>query len=490
MKYYLFLFLLILPAISFSDDFKGIWKGKIILQDTVFNVDLHLWDQRETYVFAVLDKPSVMILQDSSFNGYELNLKVSKDQLKKRNENIRNRELNQKKKTKLYNDAKFTGSLADNKNQLNGELTLDDKVFPVTLFRDSVPLYRPQEPQRPFPYYSEDVVCRNPKDSIVLAGTLTLPQKEGKFPVVIFQTGSVPSNRDGDGNHHKHTLVVADYLTRHGIGVLRYDSRGIGKSTGSFYKSTPLELSCDLLAWKEYLTTREEIISSEIGIIGHSEGGIVAAMAASQSSDFDFMVMLGTPGLKLRDVFEEQTRLRVESGEISREQYELQQKGNQKIYKMMELNFDSKMMKDSLMKYTKEFVSVYFDSIAKEPDKQPMLKRLYSTIITIKSSPHNLFNLNLNPTDYLEKVTCPVLSLSGSNDRLVPSKANQEAIHQALTKAGNRNFQFIELEGLNHFFQECEKGTTTESLTLEQTFSPKALEIITNWILFHLEQQN
>jgi len=362
-------------------------------------------------------------------------------------------------------------------------------VFPVTLFRDSVPIYRPQEPKRPYPYYSEDVVCRNSKDSTILAGTLTLPQKDGKFPVVIFQTGSLPSTRDGDGNHHKSTLVVADYLTRHGIGVLRYDSRGIGKSTGNFYKSTPLELSCDLLAWKEYLTTRNEIISSEIGIIGHSEGGMVAAMAATQSSDFDFIVMLGAAGLKMRDVFEEQTRLRVESGEMSWEHYDFQQKGAQKIYELMELKQDSKTIKDSLMKYKEEFISVYFDSLAKGPDKQQTLKNLYLNIITIRSSPHNLFNLNLNPIYYLEKVTCPVLSLGGSLDRLVSSKENQEAIKQALVKAGNKNFQIIELEGLNHFFQECEKGTTTEAMKIEQTFSPKALKIITNWILFQTKYE-
>lgn len=491
MNYKALIFLAWIPCVSFSQDFKtGSWKGDIQLSDTILKVDLHLLRLKDSIFTAFLMHPTECFFCDSCFNGYELHLKSNRNELYLRNENVKKRESYKQKKTRLYNDAKFIGSLAVNKNQLNGELTLDDKVFPVTLFRDSIPINRPQEPKRPFPYYWEKVFCRNPKDSIVLAGTLTLPQKEGKFPVVIFQTGSVPSNRDGDGNHHKHTLVVADYLTRHGIGVLCYDSRGIGKSTGNFYKSTPLDLSSDLLAWKKYLASRKEIISSEIGIIGHSEGGMVAAMAASQSSDFNFIVMLGTPGLKLRDVFEEQTRLRVESGEMSREQFEFQQKGTQKIYKLMELHQDSKIIKDSLMKYKEEYISVYFDSIAKNPDKQPMLKRLYSTIITIRSSPHNLFNLNLNPTDYLEKVTCPVLSLSGSNDRLVPSKANQEVIRQALTKAGNRNFQIIELEGLNHNFQECEKGTITESLTLEQTFSPKALEIITYWILFHLEQQN
>jgi len=227
MKYLLLILLVAFGTFSFSQDFvEGRWEGKILLKDTVLNVDLRIIDQRDSFVFAVLIKPADMILEDSCFNGYELNLRVSKEKLRFRNENIRKKEKNQQKKSKLYYDAKFTGSLADNKNQLNGELTLDDKIFPVTLFRDSIPIYRPQEPKRPYPYYCEDVVCINSKDSTVLAGTLTLPEKAGNYPVVIFQSGSSPVYRNGDGYYHKNTLVIADYLTRNGIGVLRYDSRG------------------------------------------------------------------------------------------------------------------------------------------------------------------------------------------------------------------------------------------------------------------------
>ncbi len=484
MKYLLLILLVAFGTFSFSQDFvEGRWEGKILLQDTVLIVDLRIIDQRDSFVFAVLIKPADMIMEDSCFNGYEINLKVLKEKLRIRNENIIKKEKNQQKKSILYYHAKFTGSLADNKNQLNGELTLDDKIFPVTLFRDSVPIYRPQEPKRPYPYYWEDVVCINLKDSTVLAGTLTLPQKESQFPVVIFQTGNTPHNQDGDGHYHKSTLVVADYLTRHGIGVLRYDSRGIGKSKGNFYKSTPLDLSGDLIAWKEFLASREDVNRNEIGIIGHSEGGMVAAMAASQSPDFKFIVLLAAPGLKLRDVFEEQTRLRFEDGEMNQKQYDNTQQANQKIYEMIDLNLDSKSMNDSLWKFEKTFIRNYLDSIDNNSINRFSTENIFSTVFAMKISPHNLFNLTVNPSDYIEKVTCPVLSVGGSLDRHVPTKDNQKAIRQALIKAGNQNFQLIELDGLNHSFQECEKGTITEAMKIEQTFSPKALEIITNWIL-------
>jgi hypothetical protein len=375
--------------------------------------------------------------------------------------------------------------MAANKNQFNGKLLLEGKTFPIELFWDNKPIYRPQEPQKPYPYYCEDVRIRNKKDSIVLAGTLTLPHKEGKIPVVILQGGSAPTNRDGDSFHHKFFLVLADYLTRNGIAVLRYDSRGIRRSSGNFYKSTPLNLAGDLLAWRAYLASREEIINNQIGIIGHSEGGMVAAMAASQCPDFNFIVMLGAPGLPLRDVFEKQTKLNLESGEMKPEQYVRQQKETQKIYEMMKLNFDSKVMKDSLMKFKKTFTHQYFDSIADDPMKRYNAEMLYSGIISVRVSPHNLFNLQVNPSDYIEKVTCPVLSLNGSNDRQVTPKDNQQAIRQALIRANNNDYQIIELEGLNHSFQECEKGTITEAVSIEQTFSPKALDIITKWILKH-----
>ena len=484
MKYLLLILLVAFGNSSFSQDLIiGDWKGKTLLQDTVLDVNLIINTHRDSFVFAVLTKPANMILEDSCFNGYELNLKVAKEKLRIRNENIRKKEENQQRKSMLYYDAKFTGSLADNKNQLNGELTLDDKIFPVTLFRDSVPIYRPQEPKRPYPYYCEDVVCINSKDSTILSGTLTLPEKAGNSPVVIFQSGSVPSYRDGDGNYHKHKLVIADYLTRHGIGVLRYDSRGIGESKGNFYNSTPLDLSGDLIVWKEFLASREDINRSEIGLIGHSEGGMVAAMAACQNQDFKFIVLLAAPGKKLRDVFEEQTRLRLESGEMSLSRYDFAQLVNQKTYELMNQNLDQKSMMDSLMKLSDDFLRNLNDSIVLTPAEKADFIIFRQLGFSMKISPHNLFNLNVNPADYYEKVSCSVLSVGGGLDRHVPTKDNQEAIRQALIKAGNQYFELIELDGLNHFFQECEKGTTTEAMKISQTFSPKALEIITNWIL-------
>lgn len=481
--------LVLLSLVSFPQDFKtGTWKGEILMHDSMIKVHLNIVGQRDTIVHAVLFEPTTCLLYDSCFYGNDLNLKSSKTDWVIKNENLRKKGLLNDNKAAVYQEIRLSGSLADNKNQFNGELLLEGKIFPIELFRDSKPIFRPQEPQRPYPYYCEDVQIRNKKDSIVLAGTLTIPSKEGKFPVVILQGGSVPTNRDGDSNHHKSFLTLADYLTRNGIAVLRYDSRGIGRSSGNFYKSTPLNLAGDLLAWRMYLGSREEITNNKIGMIGHSEGGMVAAMAASQCPDFNFIVMLGTPGLPLRDVFEKQTKLKLEIGEIKPEQYESQQKETQKIYEMMKLNLGSKVMMDSLMRFKKTFIHQYFDSIANDPMTRYKAEMLYLGIIDLKINPHNLYNLNANPVDYIEKVNCPVLSLSGSNDRMVTSKDNQEAIRQALISAGNNDYQIIELEGLNHSFQECKKGTIDEALTIEQTFSPKALDTITNWILEHTKK--
>jgi hypothetical protein len=490
MKYILVLILVLLSVVSFPQNFTtGTWKGKILMPESDIKVHLNIMEQRDTIVHAVLFEPTMCLLYDSCFYGNDLNLKSSKKDWAIRNKNTRKKGLQNDNKAEAYQEIRLSGSLAANKNQFNGELLLEGKIFPIELFRDNKPISRPQEPQRPYPYYCEDVRIRNKKDSVVLAGTLTLPDKEGKFPVVILQGGSIPGNRDGDSNHHKLFLVLADYLTRNGIAALRYDERGIGRSSGNFYKSTPLNLAGDLHAWRGYLGSREEIINNQIGIIGFSEGGMVAAMAASQCPDFNFILMLGAPGLPLRDVFEKQSKLYLESGEMKPELYEQQQKATQKIYEMMKLNFDSKMMTDSLLKSKKTFIHQYFDSIANDPMKRYNTEMLYSEMISMRVSPHNLFNLQVNPSDYIEKVTCPVLSLNGSNDRQVTPKDNQQAIRQALIRANNNDYQIIELEGLNHSFQECEKGTITEALTIEQTFSPKALDIITKWILKHTKNE-
>jgi len=194
--------------------------------------------------------------------------------------------------------ATYNGKLAD--GIITGTFVQRGMSLPLILSRDKVEkqvLKRPQEPKAPFPYYSEEVVFKNDKADITLAGTLTLPKKEGKFPVVILITGSGPQDRNEELMGHKPFLVIADYFTKKGIAVLRYDDRGFGKSTGNFKTATSNDFALDVESAVAYLKTRKEIDKNKIGLIGHSEGGIIAPMVAAKSKDVDFIVLLAGTGI-------------------------------------------------------------------------------------------------------------------------------------------------------------------------------------------------
>lgn len=478
----LFLFLLLIPVLCFSDNIRGEWKGQGHCGDSIIQIEFTVMIQKDSIIGVFLRQPTIFTLADSSFNGTDVHLVSSKLQLKNWNADIIRRQANGENLS-LYQEIKFDGTQTSNKNELSGTFTYLGKIYQAQLFRGNQTAYRPQEPLKPYPYSCEDVTFRNVPDSVLLGATLTLPNKEGKFPAVIIQTGSAPINRNGESNYHKFTLLIADYLTRNGIAVLRYDSRGIGKSTGNFDKSTPADLAGDLIAGYQYLASRKEINGQKIGIIGHSEGGMVAAIAASQSKDFNFVVMLAAPGMPLRDVFNIQRELNFKNGDIPGDQTDFYKKLDSEIEKLLEQNLNSSEIFNVLYK------SKYpeFELISNIPDDDVKKRIIFGETLGKLTSPHNLFNLKVNPSDYIEKLTCPVLSLNGSNDMQVTAGFNQNAIRQALIKSGNKDFKIVELPGLNHSFQECQTGSLKESLTLEQTFSPKALEIITDWIKAHVE---
>lgn len=447
-------------------------------------IQINVMVQKDTTIGAFLSMETEYYqLTDSSFYGTDLHLQTSKEHMSIRNKNL----MLKNKPTSLFQEIKFNGAIAANKNQLNGQLIRDGEVFEVELFREGKPIFRPQEPQKPFPYYSENVKFTNKKDSVVLSGTLTLPNKEGKFPAVILRGGSLPNNRDGESNFHRFFLVLSDHLTRHGIAVLRYDDRGIGKSTGDFWESTVDDFSEDLLAGYEFLASRKEIKNEEIGLIGHSEGGLVVSMAASQCNAIQFVVMLGGLGIPFRKNAAIQRELRYKCGDITKEGLDFQNRLNEKTFLLMDSHLSSKEIFDSLYSFKDEFMEIDSDSIPKNQKRITPLSLIFTNLLKRSTSPKNIYSLNIRPSEYFEKLTCPVLSLTGTNDMQVPAKVNQEAIRQALIKAGNTDYKIVEIEGLNHSFQECKTGSIKEALTLEQTFSPKALDIMTMWILDHVE---
>tara|TARA_R110002072_G_scaffold192107_5_gene348841 strand:- start:10726 stop:12162 length:1437 start_codon:yes stop_codon:yes gene_type:complete len=340
---------------------------------------------------------------------------------------------------------------------------------------------RPQEPVKPYPYYEEEVVFKNNEANISLAGTLTLPNKNGKFPVVILITGSGPQDRDESFMGHKPFLVLSDHLTRQGIGVLRFDDRGVGESTGNFGNATTEDFSKDVLSAIAYLKTRNDVDIKNIGLIGHSEGGIIAPLAANNSKDVAFMVLLASTGISGSELSVMQSKILREFPVKDEVAYE---KNTKKAIAIVISNKGESEIKKELTKHYNDFLRPILTSL-NVPEKN--INTFIESQLKTSLQPWSRYFLQYNPADEIEKLKIPVLSLNGSKDTQVNAKINQEGIRNALIKGKNKDYKIVELENLNHFFQECETGKMDEYRKIEQTFSPIALNEIKNWVIEHLK---
>ena len=338
-------------------------------------------------------------------------------------------------------------------------------------------LRRPQEPVKPYPYYDEEVVFENTEAEITLAGTLTLPSKKGKFPVVILISGSGPQDRDESFMGHKPFLVLSDYLTKQGIGVLRFDDRGHGESTGDFGNATTEDFSKDVLSAITYLRTRNDVDIKNIGLIGHSEGGIIAPLVANNSKDVAFMVLLASTGISGTELSVMQSKTLRQFPVKDEVAYE---KNTRKAIAIVTSNKSDLEIKNELTTHYNTFIRPILTSLNVPEEK---INLFIESQLKTSLKPWSRYFLQYNPADEIEKLQMPVLSLNGTKDTQVNAKTNQEGIRKALIKGNNQDYKIVELKNLNHFFQECETGKMDEYRKIEQTFSPTALKEISNWIL-------
>lgn len=375
----------------------------------------------------------------------------------------------------------YEGTLG-NDNIIVGTFKQGGQSFPMNLSKEVIEkekLVRPQEPIKPYSYYAEDITFENKKAGIRLAGTLTLPQKEGVFPVVILISGSGPQNRDEELLGHKPFLVLADYLTKNGIAVLRYDDRGIASSKGDFKTATTADFATDVEACIAYLKTRKEINKKKIGLIGHSEGGIIAPMVANKSADVAFIVLLAGTGIQGDKLLLLQQKLIGKVSGVSDEDLLKSELTNRKVFDIVNQSNSLEQLKTDLTNYLKQ--TLKDDPNAEKPEgmsDDDLMKLQVNQI----ANPWMHYFIKYDPAPTLEKVKSPVLALNGEKDLQVPPKENLEAIKKALAKGGNKKVTTKELRNLNHLFQECKTGSPNEYATIEQTFSPTALTEILKWI--------
>lgn len=342
---------------------------------------------------------------------------------------------------------------------------------------------RPQDPKEPFPYAAEEVSVPNAKaEGVTLAGTLLLPKSDKPVAAVIFVSGSGPQNRNEEIFNHRPFLVMADHLTRAGIATLRYDDRGVANSTGNFAGATSHDFASDALAAVEYLRGRPEIDASRVGIVGHSEGGIVGPMVAAESSDVAFLVLLAGTGQTGAEVLRNQAAVSMRASDMSEADVILGVELQQATFAILAEEPDNDAARTRInelrlahlekAKATEGVSEAYLSQLGENPDG-----------LDAVLSPWFRSFLHYDPLTALRKVKVPVLALNGSLDFQVVASDNLPLIEQALRESGNDRVKAIELPGLNHLFQTAETGFIDEYPTIDETVSPAALEAMTSWIV-------
>jgi pimeloyl-ACP methyl ester carboxylesterase len=375
----------------------------------------------------------------------------------------------------------YDAQMSANDSTLSGLWRQGGYALPLTLKRsDHVAAdRRPQDPVRPYPYDTLDVEYPDAKAGVKLAGTLTTPRGAGPYPCALLITGSGPENRNEELFNHRPFLVLADHLTRHGIAVLRVDDRGVGGSTGRVTGATSEDFASDVAAGIEFLKTRKEIDPRRIGLIGHSEGGLIAPMVATRSKDVAFIVLMAGPGVRGDSILIMQTAairrlLGTSEQAITRESAAMR-----RVHAMV-IQGDTV----GVVRTTRELVAIQAEAVtAEERRGLGDLDSLARTASRQFMIPWMRFFLTYDPRPTLMKVRCPVLALNGSKDFQVPPKENLAAISAALKQGGNRDATVKELPGLNHLFQTATTGAMSEYATIEETIAPAALDEMSGWIV-------
>ncbi|WP_339848346.1 alpha/beta fold hydrolase [uncultured Dokdonia sp.] len=433
---------------SYSQEITGDWTGTVDFQGKKLDFAFHIQEENSALA-TTMDIPSQGLMA-----GKAATTTFTNDTLV-----ATFPDFNIIYKGAFEND-RFTGNIIQNN-------------FPVALNleRGVITLNRPQQPKAPFNYTTKELVFKNKEDDIELSGTLTLPNYIKNPPVAIIISGSGPQNRDGDMFGHQLYYVLADYLTRQGIAVFRYDERGVGESSGTFKTAGIPESTRDATAALEYLKKRSYLKESKFGFIGHSIGGIIAPQIAATNDDVDFTVMLAGPG-------------------IDGDQLMLSQKAALERL----LNVPEAQIKQGL-----EIIGRAYEIIVNAPENHRDLKNEVNAALLNKlgpnvpaqqvesitnqiTTPEIISLLRTKPSTYLSKVKTPILAMNGKKDLQVPYEENLEAIKEAFAASNNERTRTVAFEGLNHLFQESTTGALTEYSEIEQTMAPRALALIAKWI--------
>ena len=334
----------------------------------------------------------------------------------------------------------------------------------------------------PLPYLEEEVKFKD--RDILLSGTLTRPKEDKKYPAVILLVGSGAHNRDEEIFGFKVFQKIADYLTRKGIAVLRFDKRGVGGSTGNTHQSTTEDFANDAISAVDFLKKLPNINEKKIGLLGHSEGGIEAPMAASISNDIAFIILMSGTGVNGGDVILEQQRMNLKiagaSESVIKENNALQEKVNDALKN--DKDFES-VSKDLTAFEEKDFWNLSPEIRASILDKDAFIQSKVLAQMKIFNNPWFRYFIKYDPAPTLENVKVPVLMTFGELDLQVSVAQNKTIMEEALKRGRNKNFKSIVFPKANHLYQTAKTGSPGEYAELPKEFVPGFLETISSWIL-------
>ena len=439
-----------------AQNIAGPWNGAIEVSGTSLRIVFHI-EETDSGYNATSDSP------DQGLYGHAV------DNISFENNNL---------KIRIYKLQVYYSGILTN-DSIKGTFKQGGATFPLNLCRGDVEKpRRPQEPQKPYPYYEEEVRFANPTaQGVTLAGTLTLPQQEGVFPAVILISCSGQQNRDEEILGHKPFLVIADFLTRNGFAVLRYDDRGAAASTGTAATCTSYDFSTDAEAAFQYLQTRKEINPKQIGFAGHSEGGMIAPMVAARNKEVASVISLAGSGVRGDSLLFLQNKLIAQSQGVSGQELEIVLNLRRQQNNIIFNTEDVKEVENGLTELFEQYIT-QTSPLATQKQKDEFVK---PNVRVCASSWYRYF-IKYDPAPALAQVQCPVLALNGEKDLQVSADENLDAIQKILLEAGNTNVTIKKFPHLNHLFQTAETGAVTEYGTIEETFSPEVLEVMLNWL--------
>lgn len=445
-----------------TNTIEGSWQGQLLIQGQPLTIVLHLTKENDNTYKGTFDSPDQKAFgipfTEVTFVNPNLKCDISKMQL-------------------------IVSGILKSNDSLQLTWQQGPATFPLAMGRlksKDRSITRPQEPKGSLPYQVKEVSFENKVDKIKLKGTLTIPNGSGPFPAVVLVSGSGPQNRNSAVFDHQPFLVLSDYLTRHGIAVLRYDDRGTGESEGVFMVATSIDLANDANAAFNFLYNQKGIDKKKVGIAGHSEGGMIAPMVAVQNKKVGFNVLIAGPALPIDSLMYEQIRLTMEATNTP----EMTIK-NQLIFNHQLFNYLKAMP-------TYEKTEAGLDSFLREVVIAQMGKDTTGLFAAVQSQSDQLhpmvtpwfhYFINYQPKNNLSHLKIPVLGIYGEKDLQVRALSNAAVLKTILEKSKLRNFKVHTFPQLNHLMQTANTGSIEEYHEINETFNEAVMQMITEWIL-------